>query len=116
MTDSDPPPELLPLTPESRHALSVDWSRYEQYLEDVDLPEAAKQEFLETLWSIIVTFVDLGFGIHPLQQICGEDEAVHGLSVFDLRNVIGSSHQITRIEFSNAVDDEGVDLEEGYES
>jgi len=41
-------------------------------LEDSDMPLDQQKELIETLWSIVVTFVDLGFDLHPVQQICGE--------------------------------------------
>ncbi len=50
--------------------LTIDCERYDQYLDDSDLTDAEKRQFLETLWSIIVSFVDLGFGVHPVQQAC----------------------------------------------
>ena len=53
-----------------RPALTIDRELYEKYLEDSDLSDAEKREFIETLWSIMVAFVDLGFGLHPLQQAC----------------------------------------------
>jgi len=34
---------------------------------------AQKAEFLEAMWSIIVSFVELGFGVLPLQEVCGEN-------------------------------------------
>lgn len=37
------------------------------------MSEAEKEEFLQALWQIIVSFVDLGFGVHPLQEVCGKD-------------------------------------------
>lgn len=54
-----------------RHSrsLSIDFERYERFLAQSDLTADQKREFIETLWSIIVGFVDLGFGIHPLQQL-----------------------------------------------
>lgn len=48
--------------------LTVDWKRYEEYLEDSSLSEAQKREFLQALWYIVSTFIDLGFGIEPVQQ------------------------------------------------
>lgn len=54
----------------SPQIVKIDYALYEQYLETSDLSEAEKQEFLDALWSIIVNFVDLGFGVHPLQQAC----------------------------------------------
>ena len=47
----------------------VDYERYAHLLDDEDLTEDQKQEFLQTLWSIIVEFVSLGFNVHPLQQV-----------------------------------------------
>lgn len=48
--------------------LKVDWDMYAKYLDEADLSDSEKREFIETLWSIVVAFVDLGFGIHPVQQ------------------------------------------------
>ena len=49
--------------------LTIDWELYGKYLDASDLSDAEKREFLETLWSIVVSFVELGFGVHPLQQV-----------------------------------------------
>lgn len=48
--------------------LTLDVSLYEDYLENSDLTDEQKREFLQALWIIMVGFVDLGFGIHPVQQ------------------------------------------------
>ena len=55
-----------------RPTLSVDWEFYAAMLEESDLTPAEQKELIETLWSIVVAFVDLGFDLHPVQQICGE--------------------------------------------
>lgn len=57
---------------QGRPALTIDYALYEKYLNEADLTAEQKQEFLDTLWSIIVSFVDLGFGVHPAQQSCGK--------------------------------------------
>ena len=49
-------------------ALSVDWKLFEHHLADEDLTEQEKREFIEALWYIVVSFVDLGFGIEPVSQ------------------------------------------------
>ena len=36
------------------------------------MSDEEKRVFLETLWSILMQFVDLGFGIHPVQEPCGK--------------------------------------------
>ena len=53
--------------------LTVDVEKYQSFLDGADMTEAQKEVFLQSLWSIIVSFVDLGFGVHPLQEVCGED-------------------------------------------
>jgi hypothetical protein len=52
-----------------RPALTLDVARYEAMLADPALSEAERTAFLEVFWKIIVGFVDLGFHIHPLQQV-----------------------------------------------
>ena len=54
--------------PAPRPVITLDVSLCESYLADSGMSEDQKRKFLETLWSIIVGFVDLGFGIHPVQQ------------------------------------------------
>ncbi|MBB4305130.1 hypothetical protein GGD81_004198 [Rhodobium orientis] len=57
----------------NRPVLALDVALYEHMLADSDLTEDQKREFLETLWSIIVGFVDLGFGIDPVGLACGQN-------------------------------------------
>ncbi len=52
-----------------RPTLSVDWKLYEEYLQDSDLSDDQKRELIETIWYIVMTFVDLGFGLDPVQQV-----------------------------------------------
>ncbi|MEM9668628.1 MAG: hypothetical protein AAF950_06850 [Pseudomonadota bacterium] len=52
--------------------IEFDWQKYAALLEGDDYTEAEKRELLELLWNIIVEFVSLGFGVHPLQQACGQ--------------------------------------------
>lgn len=57
--------------------LTVDYELYAHFLEDSDASEEEKREFVQTLWNIVVEFVSLGFGVHPLQQAqntCGQDD------------------------------------------
>lgn len=66
------------------------------------MTEEHKQEFLDCLWSIIVSFVDLGFGIHPLQQVdeaCGQELDLSSLMASD---VIDSQKGLPQQEFSKA--------------
>ncbi len=40
-----------------QQALKLDYGLYEKYLEDTDLTEEQKHEFLDTLWNIIVALL-----------------------------------------------------------
>ena len=66
MTDSPQPQNTPP------PAIQIDWQALLPYLEDSDLPDEDKRAFVETLWSIVLSFVDLGYGLNPTQEICGE--------------------------------------------
>lgn len=57
----------------ARPVVTVDVEKYKAFLDDPSLSEAEKEDFLQALWSIIVTFVDLGFGVHPLQEVCARE-------------------------------------------
>jgi len=87
-------------------ALSIDWELYGKYLDESDLSEEQKHEFIETLWSIIVSFVDLGFGVHPLQQVqpLAQCEQNTDLAEFLTRtsdDVVNSKNN-TNLQFKNA--------------
>jgi len=74
-------------------ALTIDWGLYEHYLEESDLSDDDKRALIETLWSIMVSFVDLGFRISPLQQIdgqeiCGEVTPIAALAEQTIRDVL----------------------------
>ncbi|MGR9088247.1 MAG: hypothetical protein ACU841_14415 [Gammaproteobacteria bacterium] len=47
----------------------LDVNKYQSHVEDFDLTEEQKLELLETLWSIMTAFVDLGFGADAVQYI-----------------------------------------------
>jgi len=61
-------------------AIRFDWRDWEHFFDNSDYPKELKQEFIETLWSIVLNFVDLGYGLNPTQEICGE--------VIDLKAVL----------------------------
>lgn len=60
-----------------KQAVEIDMAKYQAYLDDEDLDQDQKEEIVSALWSIITAFVDLGFGVHPMQEVCGKvDEQV----------------------------------------
>lgn len=60
--------------PAPRNVVEVDFEKYMQFLEDSDLSDDQKKEFLETIYDILLSFVDLGFGIHPMQHVLEEKD------------------------------------------
>ena len=59
-----------------RCALAFDAQEFCHFLADCDWTEAQKREFVEELWKIIVGFVDLGFDLHPIQQVIDRTETL----------------------------------------
>lgn len=51
-----------------RSGLVFDVTKYMGFVEGMDLTEGQARQMLEAIWSIVVGFVDLGFGVHPVQQ------------------------------------------------
>ncbi len=101
----------------NRTALKLDVARYEDMLKNCDLTEEQRQEFLETIWSIIVGFVDLGFEVHPLQQAspdgCGQDL---DLTSFMADNVVSSQKGLPKKQFTDAADCPDMQEAKGTES
>ena len=63
----------------AQRVLTVDVERYQSYLDGMDVSDERKEEFLSAMLSIVMTFVELGFGVSPTQQVegpepCGKDE------------------------------------------
>ena len=52
--------------------IQVDVERYQALLDHPDLSDEQRREILEALWLLVMTFVDLGFSVHPVQKACGQ--------------------------------------------
>lgn len=90
----DPPEQ-----PDTSQCLTLDLDHYQTYLDDPQISDDDKRALIKALWSIIITFVDLGFGIHPAQQtdaeICGQvDPAQNPASLSEIA-ALDSSHTET---------------------
>jgi len=99
-------------------ALTIDYALCDKHLKDWDATPEQKQEFADTLWQIIVAFVDLGFGVHPAQQVLqetrGQNEETEADLTTDLAYVLQymddpKSELITVTELLARSDKEGVD-------
>ena len=60
------------MTKPLKPTLLLDVEKYQHMLDDSDLSETEKREFLQILWNMVCEFVALGFGVHPLQQLSGD--------------------------------------------
>ena len=49
-------------------ALEIDLDVYLPLFEDEGISEDDKCKLLEALWSVIMSYVQLGWGVHPVQQ------------------------------------------------
>ena len=76
MSEPNTTPNLQAKAPPT---LTIDWDRYGAYLEDSDLSDDQKREFLQTLWDIVVGFVDLGFNLNSQAEVCGEIADLPGI-------------------------------------
>lgn len=57
-------------------ALTFNPQEYRRFLEGVDWTETQKDEFTQALWCLIVSVVDLGFGLNPIQQFTDDTKAL----------------------------------------
>ncbi len=71
-------------------ALEIDYDLYMKMLEESDWTDEQKREFIETIWSIVVSFVDLGFGIHPVQQAQSECVQVENHPSLEVGSLVSS--------------------------
>jgi len=87
--------------PAKMPSLQVDWEVYAQMLEASDMSDAEKREFIQTIWELVVSFVDLGFEIHPVQQACGKSISLDEISVGDMLCLPSSN---SKTEFNKSAD------------
>lgn len=96
----------------ARPVLTVDVEKYQALLDDPSLSEAQKEEFLRALWSIVVTFVELGFGVHPLQEVCEQESEGFFLSSKETFDQINSDELVETKEDRDSGPTAGLDKHE----
>lgn len=57
----------------TKQIIKVDVERYQSYLDGTNMTPTQKEEFLQAMWLVMVSFVELGFEVHPVQEVCGKD-------------------------------------------
>ena len=53
---------------------TIDLKPYQDMIDDDDLTEDQKAELVEALWSFFMVYIDLGYRVHPLQEVCGKTD------------------------------------------
>ncbi len=86
-----------------RPKLEIDWDAYGEMMEDSDMSEEDKRVLIETLWNIVVAFVDLGFDLHPEENDCGEPRS---LSPFPIKDIVELSNRRKRKKRDSARSDD----------
>jgi len=82
--------------------LKVDVERYQSYLDDSDMTDAQKEEFLQNFWLVIVGLVEFGFGVHPVQEVCGKDTKTN------TQNATGAFDAVSSDKLENDEDSPGL--------
>lgn len=57
----------------AKRMIMVDVERYQSYLDGTNLTSGQKEQFLQDMWLVMMSFVELGFEVHPVQEVCGKD-------------------------------------------
>lgn len=63
----DNPITLMPQNEGSTPAFTIDVDYYQRVIDDPDVSEERKRELIKIIGNIVMSFIDLGFGIHPVQ-------------------------------------------------
>ncbi|NKB59161.1 MAG: hypothetical protein GKS00_22770 [Alphaproteobacteria bacterium] len=85
-------------------ALTLDVEKYEHFFEGEDLTEDQKCEYLQALWNIIVSFIQLGVEVRPASQDCGKPPESADCSAKSADDVIKSKPQYLNDKFVRAAD------------
>lgn len=71
-------PDAHTLFNNTAKSVGFDYERYAYLLNDTGLSDEDKQDILSALWAIITEFVQMGFGIHPIQEAYSENQKERG--------------------------------------
>lgn len=71
-------PAMHALFNNTAKSVGFDYERYAHLLNDTGLSDEDKQDILSALWAIITEFVQMGFGVHPIQDAYSGDQKERG--------------------------------------
>ncbi len=52
------------------YAMPLNLEKYRPYLDDFDMIDEQKDEFIRSIWVIMQSFADYAHGLSPTQQVC----------------------------------------------
>lgn len=105
-------PPNTPLT------IEFDVDEFRHHVEELELSEEQERELLTALWNIIVQFVDLGFGVHPVQRAratCGKDQKTRRNATLCSDPAVSFKHSILLEHFDDVASSETERAAEGFE-
>lgn len=50
-----------------RPSVGIDVDYYQAVIDDPDISDAKKLELIEIIGALVINFIDIGFGVHPVQ-------------------------------------------------
>ena len=74
-----------------------DYRKYLTYLEGTDLTEAQKAELIHSVWTVMESFADRAFGLHPVQQAKTQDTKCNSKMK---KNCVRSGNNSNVVEFN----------------
>ncbi|MDZ4055892.1 MAG: hypothetical protein U1D69_02835 [Polynucleobacter sp.] len=81
----------------ARRIIKVDVERYQSYLDDTGMTDQQRKDFLQAMWLVMMSFVEMGFEVHPIQHVCGKASSIGNGS---------STRELDKVSFTESHKDE----------
>ena len=88
----------------AKSSVYFNWHDWLPYLEEFDIPEEQRQEFIETLWMLVTSFIDLDVMVTDHKQTCGNQIDLKAILERDMVS-LETIHPPPRLQESEAVHD-----------
>lgn len=79
-------------------SVEIDLHEFLHHLEEVEGTEEEKLQLLRMIANAMIPFVEMGFGVHPVQQACGQVAEEFGDAAKEDSEVLDSKHSERIIE------------------
>jgi hypothetical protein len=94
------PPDRPPATNiRTRPSLKLDVEHYQNLLDAPDMSASEKRQLIEALWTLIVSFIDLGYEVSP-QSACGQPSHRFDDCANEAANMLNSTSSTKSEEFA----------------